>query len=390
MSGKRIIGAIIILLSTALSFPQEISPPGGTDSRINGILEPIRIKHQIPALAGAILTGEGLTASGAVGVRKAGTQFEVRAEDKWHLGSNTKAMTASLIGRLVEKGKLRWDTTIEQVFPETAAELPSELRAVTLLHLLSHRAGLPANVFCAAVSRPDASLPQQRFECVVMLAKIKPLSVPGTTYFYSNLGYVVAGAMAEKTMSSNWEDLITEQVFKPLGMRTVGFGGLGTPGKIDQPWGHGADGKPAAGNGPTVDNPPVLGPAGTVHCTLADWAKFVSDHLRGARGEKALLKPGTYKTLDSPPFGGEYALGWATVEREWGGGTVLTHAGSNTMNYAVVWAAPKRDFAVLVTTNQGGAAAAKACDEAAGALIRLQTTGKDQDDFSPKTQMPNA
>jgi hypothetical protein len=54
---------------------------------------------------------------------------------------------------------------------------------------------------------------------------------------------------------------------------------------------------------------------------------------------------------------------------------VLTHAGSNTMNYAVVWMAPKRDFAALVCTNQGGDAAAKACDEAAGALIKRQGSG---------------
>ena len=48
------------------------------------------------------------------------------------------------------------------------------------------------------------------------------------------------------------------------------------------------------------------------------------------------------------------------------------HAGSNTRNMAVVWMAPRRRFAVLVATNQGGAGAAKACDEAAAALIRLQ------------------
>jgi CubicO group peptidase (beta-lactamase class C family) len=285
-------------------------------------------------------------------------------------------MTATLIASLIEKGKLKWDTTVEQVFPDIAPELPSEFRELTLLHLLSHRAGLLANILWIAVSKPEMSLIQQRLETVKMLAKLKPLSVPGTTYLYSNLGYVIAGAMAEKTMSSSWEDLISKYVFEPLGMKSVGFGGMGTPGEIDQPWGHGADGKPVPRNGPAVDNPPVLGPAGTVHCTLGDWAKFVSDHLRGARGEKALLEPAAYKTLDTSPFGGEYALGWLVVQREWGGGTVLTHAGSNTMNYAVVWISPKRNFAVLIATNQGGPAAAKACDEAAGALIRLQTAAK--------------
>ncbi|MFZ2055645.1 MAG: serine hydrolase domain-containing protein [Candidatus Aminicenantales bacterium] len=376
MSRKRISGAIIILLSTVLSFPQELSQTAERDIKINEVLESIRQKHHVPALAGAIVTGKGLVMRGVVGVRKAGTEILATVEDKWHLGSNTKAMTTTLIGLLVEQGKLKWDTTIEQVFPEIAPELQPELRGVTLLHLLSHRAGLPANIVWMAVSKPDLSMSQQRLECVKILAKTKPLSMPGTTFLYSNLGYVIAGAMAEKTMSSNWEDLMTELIFKPLGMKSAGFGGLGTPGEIDQPWGHEADGKPVSRNGPAVDNPPVLGPAGTVHCSLSDWAKFISDHLRGTRGERAFLKPETYKMLNTPPFGGEYALGWMTVEREWGGGTVLTHAGSNTMNYAVVWAAPKHDFAVLVTTNQGGPAAAKACDEAAAALIWLQTSGK--------------
>lgn len=54
-----------------------------------------------------------------------------------------------------------------------------------------------------------------------------------------------------------------------------------------------------------------------------------------------------------PPFGGDYAFGWLATERPWGGGPVYTHAGSNTMNFAVVWLAPLKDFAVLVTTNQG-------------------------------------
>jgi hypothetical protein len=104
---------------------------------------------------------------------------------------------------------------------------------------------------------------------------------------------------------------------------------------------------------------------------LADWAKFIADQLRGARGEKALLKPETYRKLHTPPFDGDYALGWLVTERDWGGGRVLTHAGSNNMNLAVVWMAPLRDFAVLVVTNQDGEAAAKACDEVASALIQL-------------------
>jgi CubicO group peptidase (beta-lactamase class C family) len=374
MFGKRIFVTALLVLCALAVFPQDANRGAKPDPRIVAALEPIRIKHQVPALAGAIVTGKGLAAIGAVGVRKAGTEVAATVNDQWHLGSDTKAMTATLIAALVERGKLKWETSLEEAFPDLAPGFEPELRRVTLLHLLSHRAGLPANLAWFALAKPDFPLPAQRLEAVKMLAKVKLLSTPGSSYLYSNWGYVIAGALAEKTMSRSWEDLIREFVFSPLGVTSAGFGGPGTPGQIDEPWGHGTDGKPVAANGPAVDNPAVIGPAGTVHMTLGEWAKFAADHIRGALGEKALLKPETYAMLHTPPFGGNYALGWLVAERDWGGGTVLTHAGSNTMNYAVIWLAPKLDFAVLACTNQGGPAAAKACDEASGALVKLHAS----------------
>jgi CubicO group peptidase (beta-lactamase class C family) len=68
------------------------------------LLEPIRSKYKLPALAGAIVTSRGLTAIGVTGVRKTGTDVAVTVDDTWHLGSDTKAMTAVLIGLVVEQG----------------------------------------------------------------------------------------------------------------------------------------------------------------------------------------------------------------------------------------------------------------------------------------------
>jgi CubicO group peptidase (beta-lactamase class C family) len=163
-----------------------------------------------------------------------------------------------------------------------------------------------------------------------------------------------------------------EIIFKPLGMTNCGFGGVGTPGKIDQPWPHEADGKPRPSNGPAADNAPVLGPAGTVHCSIADWSKFIADQLRGARGSGTLLKPETYKALHTPRPGQNYAFGWGVTTRVWAGGTALQHSGSNTMNFCVLWLAPLRDVAVLAVTNQGGDKGREATDEAVVAMIKLQ------------------
>ena len=120
--------------------------------------------------------------------------------------------------------------------------------------------------------------------------------------------------------------------------------------------------------GPRGDNPAALGPAGTVHATLEDWARFVSLHLRKGDGKKSFLKAKTLNRLHTPSVGEDYASGWIVAERPWGGGKVLTHSGSNTMWFAVTWIAPERGFAVLVTCNLGDSR--KACDEAASALIQ--------------------
>jgi CubicO group peptidase (beta-lactamase class C family) len=352
--------------------------PAAGDQAVIDALQPIRQRHQAPAIAGAVVTSKGLAACAVVGVRKSGTDIPAALNDLWHLGSDTKAMTALLVGALVEQGLLKWNKKVADVFPELASEFDAEFKDVTVLHLLSHRAALPANLSrwsAAWFVLGGRGAPQaQRLEALKLAFSKKPEFSPGSKYQYSNLGYVIVGAIVEKATGMAWEEAMRERVFKPLDMKTAGFGGVGTPGKIDQPWGHKEGGRPVAGNGPSVDNPPVLGPAGRVHCTIQDWAKFVADQLRGARGEPALLKQATYKVLHAPPFAGDYALGWVVVRREWGGGAVLNHSGDNTMNHANVWIAPLRDFAVLVCINQGGDAAHKASDEAAAALIKLHAS----------------
>ncbi len=359
-----------LISSLALSqaaFARNQSPSATTLAQA---FEATRQKYNLPSLVGTIVTSQGAGEIIVTGVRKAGTEVTVTANDKWHLGSDTKVMTTCLLATLIEAKKLKWETTMAEVFPEQAKAMSPELQKVSLLHLLSHRAGLPPNLMWRSFAKPGKSLKEQRAAVIEQVATIKLHSEPGTKYEYSNLGYVVAGAIAEKISGQSWEELMQKVIFEPLGMKSAGFGGLGTPGQIDQPWPHGADGKPMEKNGPEMDNAAVLGPAGTVHCTLSDWAKFIADQLRGARGQKSLLKPESYKQIQTTHFEGDYALGWLAVDRKWGNGKVLNHAGSNTMNYALAWVAPLRDAAFLVCTNMGGNNATKATDEITGQMIK--------------------
>lgn len=344
----------------------------GDSGRIAGILESIRTRHKLPALAGAIVTSRGLLEVGATGVRRLDSDVRVTVEDQWHLGSDTKAMTATLLGRLVERGRLRWDSTIEDVFPDLASVSTSPLKKATLQQLLSHFSGTPADFPDLQPVLRERGVRRRR-EALVRLALTRREVAVGAKFEYSNFGYVIAGAMAERIENTSWEELMTRFVFRPLMMTRVGFGGTGKPGRIDQPWPHDESGKPV-GNGPDVDNPAFLGPAGTVHSTLRDWARFVADQLRGARGEIGLLRPETYRRLHTPPFDDVVALGWGV--REMDGVTALSHTGSNGWNVAVVWIAPPWDVATLVVTNQGGETAKAAVNEASTTLRALHRAGR--------------
>jgi CubicO group peptidase (beta-lactamase class C family) len=347
---------------------------------LDALLEPIREANGLPALAAAVVKGGQTVAVGAVGVRKAGSSERVTADDKWHIGSCTKSMTAALAAMLVEDGAMRWDATLAEMFPDLESQMQPGWRDVTLEQLLAHRGGAPHELneqelwgrLWQRADQPPRE--QRRYLRRELLTKHEPVSPPGTKTVYSNAGYALVGHALEEILDRPWEDLLRDRLFVPLGMTGAGFGAPASVGAVDQPWGHkaGDDGafEPVA-PGLHADNPAAIGPGGTVHCRLADLAQYAAWHLAGARGEGTLLHPETFERLHTPlAADSEYALGWIATERPWGGGTVLTHAGSNTMFYAVIWIAPKKDFAAVVCTNAGGAVAEKATDTAAAALIR--------------------
>jgi CubicO group peptidase (beta-lactamase class C family) len=230
--------------------------PGAGDPAVTNLLVPIRQKHQVPAMAAALVTSKGLVAAGVVGTRKRGTEIAATLNDQWHLGSDTKAMTATLVAKLVEKGRVKWESTVAEVFPDLAAGFDPEARTITVLQLLSHRSGLKPNPNLVLYGGADGT--KERLRVVKDELSTSPNHKPGTHYEYSNLGYAIAGAIIEKITGKSWEQSMQDEVFGPLGMKSIGFGGTGTPGQLDQPWGHYKDGQPASGNGPSVDNPPVL------------------------------------------------------------------------------------------------------------------------------------
>ncbi len=371
--GLALCGLALAVLAWA---PLEAQPPDEAPLSAKALrecLETARAKHDVPALAAAWVRGDGVQALAVVGLRKKGSDTLAGGDDLFHIGSNTKPWTALLLAWLCEQGLLDWDTPLAKVFPELEKDMSDDWKKVAVTHLLTHHAGLPANLPGGwwAVPR-DLGLVKQREWVVQKTVKLQLESKPGEKFAYSNLGYVLAGAVAERLGKGTWEEQLKKVVADPLGIETLGFGPVGAAGRLDQPRGHDADGKPVE-PALAADNPPVMGPAGRLHLSIKDWAKFVADQVRGGRGERALLKPDTYRTMHSTPFTDTFYArgGWSgRNDPKRKPSAVLTHDGSNTFNYATVFIVPEQNVGVVVACNQGGAPGQKACHDAADQMLK--------------------
>jgi CubicO group peptidase (beta-lactamase class C family) len=361
---------ILAIALGLLSFtPVTIRAAPSPAKDVSAILIPIIQKHDVPGMAAAVVRNGEIVAIGVAGVRTRGKPDKIAAADRFHIGSDTKTMTAMLCGILVDEGKLKWSQTLGETFPELKKSMNPQYQAVTLEQLLTHRGGAPGDLtkdeLWGELWQHKGTPTSARRLLLQGVTSKPPEATAGEKFIYSNAGFSIAGHMAEKVTGKSWEDLMREKIFRPLGMTTAGFGAPGTRTKNDQPRGHKADGSPVE-PGPAADNPVAIGPAGIVHCSIGDWAKFAAANLPSAKTK--LVKPETLEKLHTPAVGEpKYAMGWIIADNQpWAGGPALTHAGSNTMWLAVAWLAPKKDFAVLVACNQAND---KACNDAVLALI---------------------
>ena len=407
-------------------------------------LAAIASTHCMASFGTATATAQALLPPGmACGVLRSGVDGRARLEvgcagqrqavsgaspcgltDLWHLGSNTKALTALLAAVCIERGEfgLDWGSTVGAVLGAAAGDgggggetIHAGYGDVTLLELLSNSGGAPGTApdaaWTLAWERARAGGPPiaQRRAFVSALLAQPPAAARGS-YEYSNQGFAIAGHMLETaaaaTTGQSYEQLLTSLVFKPLGVTSAGFGAV--PG-TDSPWGHTLEQTAWLPKDPSelnADNPPAITPAGCVHMTLEDYgrclapmlsAQIAEEQLGLSRGMRAFFsteirEPRVETSPDSGKQGPGYALGWLAVKRPWAeGGVAMTHSGSNTMNYCTVWCVPALEggadgstrregteagrldgMAVLVACNAGGGPAQAAVDSACVSILRSE------------------
>ena len=344
---------------------------------LDGDLAPFLDRFQLPAVAAAVAKNGKILAAGAVGMRRLGTNMPVTINDRFHIGSDTKAMTSLLAAMLVEEGKLRWNTTVGEIYPELVDKMSKGVKDITLEQLLSHISGIPGDsmehvpLISFSVTDEAGNLDAMRYTLVTRLVPLPLHGAPGERFEYSNLGYTLAGAIMERVTGKTWEELVAARIFDALKLTSAGFGPQASLGRVDAPLGHAADknGRMQAFlAGPWGDNPLVIGPAGLAHMSVLDFATWAAWNAAEGKYGPPLAKPETIrkmhtKVVDMPPkpdapvgtpSSGGYGLGWGTVSLPFAPEPLVFHGGSNNMNLAYIVLQPSQELGLVTMTNISG------------------------------------
>ncbi len=315
----------------------------GDPADLRPALEPVRDQFHAPALAGAIVRDGTLIGVGVCGVRTAGAADPATASDRFPIGSCSKNAARLVIARLNERGELMIDATVGESF--AGVPVRPEYKPVTIADLLAHRAGIKPYEQIGPRITPEVfdrtgTPTEQRARFAAHVLGLEPAAPPRTRFVYSNAGFCVVAAMAEKSTGKPWDVLVSNEVFTPLGLTSavVGVDPLGSiRGHEPGPNGY----EPVRQVRPRLA---VMEPAGGLCMSIADFAKFAAAEAELAAGRPAAgLTDKTLKRL--PALRPADMPGRAQPGEAYFGGD-----GQFTAAFAV-W--PEQHVGIAVATNAG-------------------------------------
>jgi CubicO group peptidase (beta-lactamase class C family) len=333
-------------------------------------IESVRERDRLVGLTYAVFTSERVLEVAAAGKRRIDADSLVRTTDRFHIGSNTKAVTSFIAAKLVELRKLRWDTRYFDLFPELKSGSRPEYWNITLQDLLCHRAGI--NPYRSVNANQDAykiagNSVEQKIRFAERILKEMPAKPDaGQVYVYSNAGVSLAASMIEKVSGKTWEELVGEYLNKQLKLDfEVGFPYAADP---TQPWGHILNDGKILALGPDFDYhvAEIMRPAGDLNVSIIDYIRFVQLFLKGYKGENNFLSARTYRyLLTAEP---DYSFGWAN--KVINGKNYDYHSGSAATFGAFTKIERDDDLAVIVMTNYGDDKALKSIATVADFLLQ--------------------
>lgn len=370
---KALLGLSVVIQGSSTTLAQEVED---VQSVLSTQLQKATEEYELIGLAAAVIQDGNVIAKAASGLRRKSGDDPIRADDKFHIGSIGKSMTAMVIMRLFERGLLEVDAPISNYMP--GYEFHEDWAGVTLAHLLVHTAGaprdFPGSLFEKEV-KPDRRIARDRAEALQSVLKKKVDAELGDEHAYSNVGYTLIGHIAELVTGKPWQALIREEVWDPLELTTAGFGPPKAGESGEQPWGHRPAfyrgelwGIPAVGpmwqrdpSNPKSDLPAIIRPAGLNHMNMSDLARYGYEYLAGRRGESELMRKESFEFLQSAriDIGGglKYANGSMVFDEI---GLIQTKnkhtywaTGWNTTFVGFIILLPDQNAVVTIATNDG-------------------------------------
>jgi CubicO group peptidase (beta-lactamase class C family) len=357
----RLLASIGVMLFACSVFGALQQQEAAVFGELQNFVNEARATQRLPGLALVVVRSDGEPRVYVSGERRIGKRDPITPADQMHLGSLTKAITATVIGVLSEQSRMTLETTIGDTFPELSTKMQPACRNVTVRQLLAHSGGLPPyrtreSLQWMLALKGTAVEQRQSFLGRVLTEPAR--FEPGTRHEYSNAGGAIAGAMAERIGGAPYRQLVQQLVFARFG----GQAGFGNPGlaPAPQPWGHTrtmfgtvVEVSPADA---LYTTPLAIEPAGDVSVSPLDYGRFLQLHLRGLRGRDDVLKATTVQDLHSrvapvnPSLG--FAMGWSVMPRN--GAESHEHVGSYGAYVAYATIQASRDVAIGAFTNLGG------------------------------------
>ena len=339
---------------------QRVEGPPDIDAYVARVLT----SFDVPGVSVAIVKDGKVVLAKGYGVRKLGGSEAVDGRTLFGIASNTKVMTATALGLLVEEGKIEWDAPVVNYLPWFQLSDPYVTREISVRDLLVHRSGLGLGAGDLLWWPPST---YDRKEIARRL-RFLPLSTSfRSAYAYDNVLYLIAGEIIETVSGKSWEDFVASRILGKTGMTGSNVKHSDALAAGDVAATHArVDGKVRVIKPFDSDN---TNPAGGVNSNAEDMAKWMMTLL--ARGRLAdgsrLFSDDTYRQLttlvtpmpfrDPPPdlaalrsnFRG-YALGLGVSDYR--GKKVLSHTGGLPGYVSKVFMVPELNFGVTVLTNQ--------------------------------------
>lgn len=346
---RTIIIVYIIFVITASCVAQESDK---LNAELKKELALICSEYDIPALAAAVVKSDGIEKIAAYGINKLGTSDSVSIQSKFHIGSCGKSFNGLVALKLVNKSIISWETKPVDVFPEIKNTIHRDYQNITFLDLMTHRSGMPGYMYWdekESIPKFVGTEDEKRKQTSFWQLKQKSGSEQGE-FKYSNMGYVVAASLMEELTGKTWEELVDEYVFNPMEIKSFGFG---RPALNDekQPWGHWQQWQGQTDQVSVKPNEFALEsierPAGDVHLSFIDFAKYAQHHLKGLQGKSTYADKDFFNELHT--IRDEYALGWGEQYRY--GERCSIHYGSEATFFAVVVIFHEIDLAIVIVAN---------------------------------------